>query len=99
MVEKKQKTIQFIHQFSDDYRIVPANGAFGGISARGDLIMHFFLEHSKVPHEEINISKPDGSLEISREETNEVEVIRDASWSGDNSRTSSLSRRVVASSS
>ena len=76
MAYKDQTTIKFIHQFPDDYRIVPANGAWGGVSPRGDLLMHLFVEHSQVPREEIQIVKEDGSLAPLKKTTKEIEVMR-----------------------
>ena len=76
MVENKKTTIKFLHQFPDNYKLVPVNGAWGGVSPRGDLLMHFFLEHSKVPQEEIQIAKHDGSLVPLKEKTNEIQVVR-----------------------
>ena len=37
---------------SDDYAQIPANGIFGGLTPRGDLICHFFLEYQDLPEEE-----------------------------------------------
>ena len=56
------KRVKFIHNWPDDYKIYPANGAWGGVSARGDMILHFFVEHHPVPKEEIQIIKEDGTL-------------------------------------
>jgi len=76
MANKDKTTVKFVHKFTDDYRIIPANGAWGGVSPRGDLLMHFFVEHTKVPREEIQVVKEDGSLDSSRKKTKEVEIIR-----------------------
>lgn len=76
MVDEKKGTVKFIHKFPDDYRIVPANGAWGGISPRGDLLMHFFVEHTAVPEIEIKSLNEDGTL-ASKKIKNEIEVVRD----------------------
>lgn len=76
MTKKRKDTVKFIHQFPDNYRILPVNGAWGGITSRGDLVMHLFVEHTKVPQEEIQIVKEDGSFVPVRKESEEIEVLR-----------------------
>ncbi|HDQ07105.1 MAG TPA: hypothetical protein ENN36_10360 [Candidatus Bathyarchaeota archaeon] len=76
MADNYKATIKFTHKFPEDYRIVPANGAWGGISARGDLVMHFFVEHAEVPSEEIICKKIDGSIETSTKQKKEIKVTR-----------------------
>jgi hypothetical protein len=76
MVKKKPTTVKFNHKFPDDYRIVAVNGAWGGISPRGDLLMHFFIEHKTVPDQEIKSLKEDGSFDDSKDFPTEIEIDR-----------------------
>ena len=76
MADKDPTMVKFIHKFTDDYRIIPANGAWGGVSPRGDLLMHFFIEHAKVPQEEIQVAKEDGSLSPPKKKIKEIEIVR-----------------------
>ena len=77
-MERLPKRLKFLHNIPADYKIYPANGAWGGVTARGDLLLHFFIEHQIVPKEQIQDVKADGSLaplEVLPKE--EVEVARD----------------------
>ncbi|MDG6222326.1 MAG: hypothetical protein QCH99_03590 [Candidatus Bathyarchaeota archaeon] len=76
MDEKKKRTLKFLHQFPEDYEIFPANGAWGGVSARGDLLMHFFLEHSAVPDSEVKTINEDGTINDVKKEKKEIEIVR-----------------------
>ena len=60
MNEKKQITFKYV--FPDNYNPVYSNGAFGGISAQGELIINFFLERSPIPSSVTNVINADGSL-------------------------------------
>lgn len=33
------------YRYAKDYRLVPANGSFGGITPRADIMIHFFEEY------------------------------------------------------
>ncbi len=46
------KRVRVIISKPDDYLQIPANGIFGGLTPRGDLICHFFLEYYELPKEE-----------------------------------------------
>lgn len=48
--------------FPDDYNPKYANGAWGGISPRGDLIVNFFLERMPLPTKETYELRPEGNL-------------------------------------
>jgi hypothetical protein len=63
------KKVKFIFKKPDDYNIIYANGVYGGITPRGDILMHFFFEHRDFPvEEEVNIEmgqiKPDDSIKV-----------------------------------
>lgn len=75
---QKPKKVKFIHRWPPDYKIYPANGLWGGVTARGDLLVHFFVEHVVVPKEQIQMVKDDGTLAPpEREVGKEPEVARD----------------------
>jgi hypothetical protein len=75
---KKPTKVKYIHHWPADYRIYPANGIWGGITGRGDFVMHFFVERHIVPKEEIQDIKDDGTVApIKQEPKEELEVARD----------------------
>lgn len=43
-MSEPSKVIEFRHSFADGYRLVPANGALGGPTTRGDFKIEFFVE-------------------------------------------------------
>lgn len=45
---KKQQII-FKYLFAEDYNPVYVNGAHGGVSPRGELVVHFYLERPGIP--------------------------------------------------
>lgn len=45
----KKPQIIFKYLFGEDYNPVYVNGAHGGISPRGELVIHFYLERPGVP--------------------------------------------------
>ncbi len=40
---------EFFFEYDKDYRIVAANGVWGGITLRGDIHLDFFVERQDVP--------------------------------------------------
>lgn len=54
--------VKFIHNRPDDYKIYPVNGVWGGMTPRGDLICHFFVEQQAIPEELVHKLEEDGSL-------------------------------------
>lgn len=44
--------INFKYKFNEDYNPVYVNGAYGGISSRGEIIANFFLERQPIPKTE-----------------------------------------------
>lgn len=44
------KTIKFKYLFQDDYNPKYVNGAQGGISPRGEIIINFYFERNGLPH-------------------------------------------------
>jgi len=47
---KSNKEITFKYIFTYDYNPVYVNGAHGGVSPRGELIMNFYLERAPLPN-------------------------------------------------
>ncbi len=47
---EKPKVVKFVFKKAADYRLFPVNGAWGGITTRGDFILEFFVEHSTTPN-------------------------------------------------
>ena len=43
--------VTFVYQNADGYRIVPANGAYGGPTTQGDFRIEFYFESPTVPSE------------------------------------------------
>jgi len=46
--EEKGK-VTFSYNKPDDYKIIYVNGVYGGLTPRGDICCHFFLEYNKLP--------------------------------------------------
>jgi hypothetical protein len=46
-----QKKFVCKYKFSKDYNPVYANGAFGGVSSRGEIVINFFNERPAIPYE------------------------------------------------
>jgi hypothetical protein len=49
---KERSKIRFVYHTSEDVRPIYVNGAYGGITPKGELICNFFLERMDVPSEE-----------------------------------------------
>lgn len=58
----EERQIRFKYVFSENYNPVYCNGAFGGISTRGEIVANFFLERMPIPNSMTNSVNPDGSL-------------------------------------
>jgi hypothetical protein len=65
----EKKKVKFGFKKSSDYRIIPANGAWGGVTPRGDFTLDFFVEHNPTPDYVVHEIKPAGGLgvEVERE--------------------------------
>jgi hypothetical protein len=66
---EEKKKVKFALKKSSDYRLIPANGAWGGVTPRGDFTLDFFVEHTSTPDYIVHELKPDGGLgaEVERE--------------------------------
>lgn len=72
------KEITFRFDRDPEYRVVVANGAWGGPTPRGEIMFDLFFEHADVPEEISYMATPDGlGPEVARTpQTNYI--IRDA---------------------
>lgn len=57
--------VKFKYKFPEDYNPVYINGAQGGISPRGEIIINFYLERSPIPYEE-SIVFDEGGVSVGR---------------------------------
>lgn len=61
-MEDNYKKINFKYKFTEDYNPEYINGAYGGVSPRGEIIVNFYFERTPIPYEEnYNINK-DGDI-------------------------------------
>jgi hypothetical protein len=56
------REVTFHYEFDPAYRIVGANGVWGGLTPRGDIRLDFFVESLTVPDSVVNLITPDGKL-------------------------------------
>lgn len=57
-----ERQIKFRYVFPENYNPVYCNGAYGGVSANGEIIANFFLERMPIPNSMTNSVNEDGSL-------------------------------------
>lgn len=70
---------KFKYIFPDDYNPIYVNGAYGGISYKAEIIVHFFLERTPLPNSVTHIVNEDGTLgeEVQREpEDHATSIVR-----------------------
>jgi len=48
-MSRNKQELTFKYVFADDYNPVYVNGAHGGVSPRGELVMNFYLERMALP--------------------------------------------------
>ncbi len=58
----KKPQIIFKYLFAEDYNPVYVNGAHGGVSPRGELVVHFYLERPGVPVSITHEVTPNGTI-------------------------------------
>ncbi len=49
MANSKEKTISIEYNRANDFKLVPATGAFGGPNGQSEIVCNFFTEFSKYP--------------------------------------------------
>jgi hypothetical protein len=59
---KTPDTVKFKYIFPDDYNPVYANGAYGGITTKGEMVINFFLERTGLPYFETFELKEGGEI-------------------------------------
>ena len=70
--------VEFFFEYDKDYRIVAANGVWGGFTPRGDIRLDFFVEGQSVPESIQNKITEDGKLgaEIAGSRKPEKKIVR-----------------------
>ena len=58
--KKNEMTFKYIFQY--DYNPIYVNGAHGGISPRGELVMNFYLERQPLPNAIVHEITPAGTI-------------------------------------
>lgn len=48
----KGEEVNFKYKFAEDYNPIYSNGAYGGVSPRGEIVINFYLERNPIPHTE-----------------------------------------------
>lgn len=70
-------TAKFKYIFDRDYNPKRANGAFGGLTPQGEVVMNFYMERAAVPYEQEFVLNEDGTLgDCIRTEPAEFKFIR-----------------------
>lgn len=64
----EDRQVKFVYRRAADYRIIPANGVWGGVTPRGDLLAEFYVESLTTPETVTHLVRADGRLgeELSR---------------------------------
>lgn len=67
--KRTEETIKIVFSSAPGYRVVAANGVWGGLTPRGELKMDFIVDSLRTPDLVAHSIKPDGGLgdEIRRE--------------------------------
>lgn len=58
----EDRQVKFYFEYDPGYRVVAANGAWAGVTARGDMRIDFFVESHGIPAEVVNLITADGTL-------------------------------------
>ncbi len=48
--KENEMSVTFKYKFADNYNPVYVNGAYGGVSSRGEIVANFFLERLPLPN-------------------------------------------------
>jgi len=78
MTKKEEKTFKFIYKLPENYNPVYVNGAFGGITTKGEIVVNFFLERTALPVSDTHEVKDDKLGEIVQREFSESDQPRHA---------------------
>ena len=63
-------------EYDKDYRLVAANGMWGGITPRGDLRIEFFAESNSIPGEAVYLRNESGSYKETHKIPEKPTVVR-----------------------
>lgn len=69
------KTISIKSTFASDYKMITANGAFGGITPKGEIFIEFFIEKPRFSH--VLLETDDSGNVIQEKFEENVEIIRE----------------------
>ena len=72
----ENNTVRFRFERDQNYRIIPVNGVWGGLTARGDVKADFFHESHPVPEEVINALTPEGRIGDELTQVQDLELHR-----------------------
>jgi hypothetical protein len=61
-MSKNKQELTFKYVFAADYNPVYVNGAHGGVSPRGELVMNFYLERMALPRSVTHEINPNGTI-------------------------------------
>jgi hypothetical protein len=61
-MDQNRKTVQFYYQKSNLFRVVHADGAWGGVTPEGNLFFSFFNSRPPIPEMLVHPINDDGSL-------------------------------------
>jgi len=75
-IGKNGGQIKFVYIKPEKYEVCYVNGAYGGLTPRGDLLCNFFFESRRLPKEEV-AEINDGKLLTTETDVPENEVLRE----------------------
>jgi hypothetical protein len=75
--QKQLKQITIKYTRSKDYKLVPANGCFGGVTPRGEIQLEFFQEHVPAPDIVVHDVTEQGTLGPEKVRHTEGELVRE----------------------
>lgn len=58
----EENRVKFRYIFDDRYNPQYANGAFGGITPHGEVVLNFYFERMNIPYEQEFSLQPDGTV-------------------------------------
>lgn len=59
-IDPGKRAITYKYERYDDYKIIYANGAVGGVTPRGEILFDLFIEFVGAPDETVHSVTPDG---------------------------------------
>ena len=77
MSDQSSREISFHYIKSNDFRVVPASGVWGGITPNGTVSMSFYTERHPIPQSLLHEVSPDGVLGTEKGRASREGIIRD----------------------